>query len=218
MYNVQKDLLEKSFTTTPRNIDSHILKFCHEISPNHQPCFLSIDQSKGFPPNECFYNVRKQIDRDGGTIIFGWKIWVWRNVFIEAEYHAVWEIEGHMNDITPNVSGETTILFLPDPKCHFDYTNMKRKLNIRRALANIVEVQRFITAADALYAFMERNSEGRQIRCDVFELERYQYKLHLASQELLIRLWQDTKPNDPCFCGRTQKFKKCCYPLIELHS
>jgi hypothetical protein len=61
------------------------------------------------------------VARDGGEILYGWAIWEWPRVFIEAEHHAVWSKGGCLTDVTPQVPPADTILFLPDTERAYDY-------------------------------------------------------------------------------------------------
>nr|WP_255616732.1 SEC-C metal-binding domain-containing protein [Microvirga puerhi] len=39
-----------------------------------------------------------------------------------------------------------------------------------------------------------------------------------AQGEILVSLAARTNPNDPCFCGATRKFRKCCGQMIDLNA
>ncbi|WFS63568.1 hypothetical protein LF599_05225 [Pseudodesulfovibrio thermohalotolerans] len=60
---------------------------------------------------------KKKIEQNGGSTIYGWKIWIMPKIFIEAEFHAIWQSEtGDYVDITPNRDGENEIYFYLTPK------------------------------------------------------------------------------------------------------
>lgn len=40
---------------------------------------------------DCFVNVEQAIAKSGGRAIYGWAIWQELGVYIEAEFHCVWE-------------------------------------------------------------------------------------------------------------------------------
>ena len=51
---------------------------------------------------DCFVNVEQAIAKNGGRAVYGWAIWQVPGVYIEAEFHCVWENDaGEMLDVTP---------------------------------------------------------------------------------------------------------------------
>lgn len=104
--------------TTPKEITERILKFCKEkIDQTTKPIFLKLVQVENCRFGDCFGNVENYIKNNGGSVQYGWIIWEIPNLFVEAEFHAVWvNNEGEYIDITPKVDGEKEILFLPDSK------------------------------------------------------------------------------------------------------
>ena len=64
---------------------------------------------------DCFSNVEMVIEQNGGRAVYGWAIWQVPGVYIEAEFHCIWENDaGEMLDITPYPYRTENILFLPD--------------------------------------------------------------------------------------------------------
>ena len=56
-----------------------------------------------------------KVEKNGGGFQYGWQIWEWPDVMIEAEFHAVWNSpQGILIDITPKQIDTHKILFLPD--------------------------------------------------------------------------------------------------------
>jgi len=104
--------------TTPERITERILKFCREkIDQTTKPIFLKLVQVENCRFGDCFGNVERYIKNNGGSIQYGWIIWEVPNLFVEAEFHAVWvNREGEYIDITPKIDGEKEILFVPDSK------------------------------------------------------------------------------------------------------
>jgi hypothetical protein len=78
-------------TVMPKLITPLIRKFCLKINPKEHPIFAPIHPEIGSLENDCFFNVRPKIEREGGSIANGWRIAIWPSVFIEAEHHAVWQ-------------------------------------------------------------------------------------------------------------------------------
>ena len=49
--------------------------------------------------------------------IYGWSVWEWPKVFIEAKFHAVWkQPDGSFLDIAPKSLPIPRVLFIPDPR------------------------------------------------------------------------------------------------------
>lgn len=79
---------------------------CRSIVFNSTPVFVDVIQETDAQINECFPNIVRKIDRDGGAIEYGGKIWEWPNILIEAEFHSVWIApDGTYIDITPKIYG-----------------------------------------------------------------------------------------------------------------
>lgn len=213
---VSTEIFKKTFTTAPQALSPQVLSFCDEISPDYAATWVPVRPDVGAIENECFKNVLAKVAQDGGSIVYGWTIWEWPRVFIEAEHHAVWDKDGTLLDITPHINGESKILFLPDPKCIFDYKGMKRKINIKRSLGQFATVDHWIKAADFLQRSIEENSVGNEIRMSRAQLAYLVGTVRDAQCALLVELAANTKVNERCFCNSGKKFKKCCSPLINL--
>lgn len=80
---------------------SETLEFSQKIVPNIHPVLL---YSTPLPEAEemvCFVNVEQAIAKSGGRAIYGQAIWQVPRVYIEAEFHCVWENDaGEMLDVT----------------------------------------------------------------------------------------------------------------------
>lgn len=165
---------------------------------------------------ECFHNVLNKLKSDGGIIVYGWLIWEWPRVYIEAEHHAIWEKDGALIDVTPHVNGEPNVLFLPDPKRIYDYKSKKRLINVKRSLGMFACADRWIAVSDAFQNTLEDHSVNGEIRMNRGHLKAIWEQSRNTQIELLVELALNTKRNDPCFCNSGKKFKKCCALLIDL--
>ncbi|EGB16492.1 SEC-C motif domain protein [Pseudodesulfovibrio mercurii] len=191
----------------PPNITEEVKDFCSEISTGPL-VYLSIQKEKYSLLDECFPNVQKKIEQDGGNILYGWKIWMIPNLFIEAEFHSIWESEqGDWIDITPNRSGENKILFLHDKNNGY---NDKQVNNIRKNLSNNRLIDDYILINNALYHFTNYGENSFQrvrtfedIDADILEWI-YEWK---ESLEELIEIGNG--PGCSCPCGSGLKYKKC---------
>src|SRR5260370_23371280 len=78
-------------TRTPPSLSSSVLEFCRHVNPAGLPVYVTITPMVGCRANDCFGCVKQKVERDGGRVQFGWAIWEWPGVYIEAEHHAVYE-------------------------------------------------------------------------------------------------------------------------------
>lgn len=213
---INTELFKKTFTTAPQALSLSILSLCRTVSPDHAPNWVPVRPDQDALVNECFNNVSTKVAREDGAIVYGWLIWEWSRVFIEAEHHAVWEKDNVLLDITPHVNGEPKVLFLPDPKRIYDNVGKKRIVNVKRSLGQFASVERWIRAADILQRAMEDHSVGDEIRINRNQLAVLVNNLRSAQGAVLVDLATNTKVNDTCFCNSGKKYKKCCAPPIDL--
>jgi hypothetical protein len=137
-----------------------IRALCKEINPTAKPVYVSVVLRESAIQNECFPNVLARVEQAGGSICLGWQIWEWENVFIEAEFHAVWlNNEGKFIDITPKDVPTRKILFLPDPKMTYEG---KQVNNIRRPLRHDPNIIGFIQACDDEFALRNKGERAYQ--------------------------------------------------------
>lgn len=214
MPNINLEIIEKKFTETPSNITNEVLEFCTSITKNPDPQFTTITPSKGAEPSECYFNVKRHVEIHGGEIVYGWAIWYWEGVFIEAEHHAVWSSKGELLDITPPLEKENEILFLTDDSKIFDFDTFSKFGNIRKPLNSSPWVKRWIEICDYEFEFQEKHRAGR---CYNFPQEEYEYinksKVD-AWLNIIVEEHGKRQRNQSCICSSGQKFKKCCLPLV----
>ena len=118
----------------PSSIHSVVRDFCAPIS-SEDPIFVDVRPEPWALPKECYLNVRRKVDEEGGRIVFGWAIWLHGQWFIEGEHHGVYEDpDGHLIDITPHSPRTDKIVFLPDKSAVFDFDTRKLRDNHRKAL------------------------------------------------------------------------------------
>ncbi|OCJ65486.1 hypothetical protein A6U97_27585 [Agrobacterium tumefaciens] len=213
---ISTELFKKSYTTTPKALDSAIIDFCREVSPGVEPRYLPVRPDPISQPSECFNNVMARVSKEGGNLVYGWLVWEWPNVFIEAEHHAVWQSSDMLVDITPHVNGENEILFLPDPKSTYDFVGQKRRINIKRSHERFASVSPWIAATDVLQETIERHSTGNTFTIDRDELAALARNVQNSLGAVFVDIARHTRPNDRCFCLSGRKFKMCCSNLVQL--
>lgn len=216
MPTLNTDIFKKRFTIAPPEITGAILHLCHEIAPGSQPKYVTVTPETEAQISECFSNVEAKVATAGGEILYGWTIWIWPNVFVEAEHHAVWRQGDELVDVTPHVHGERRILFLPDPERIYDSVHHKRIINVKRSLGVISAAQAFIDASDSMAEYIEEVSDGLVMNADPVIGSILHHETQRAMAAVIFQLARRLKPHDPCLCSSGRKFRKCCGPLIDL--
>lgn len=201
-----------SLTSPPDLNDPDIVHFCRLVAPQAKPRVMTITAASDARPLDCFSNVRREVERYGGRIQFGWSIWVWPSVFVEAEHHAVYAPPSDMAwvDVTPAPDAETRRVFLPDDTavCDFDPAGVRRD-NHRMPLVSDPLVEQLFRLA----ALENRVLSAIPGVGTVTVPERVAVKLQRVSDakaQVVRRIGMKyTRPNQRCFCGSGEKFKRC---------
>lgn len=210
---IDRTILEMIKTGNPSALRPDIIALCAGIAPDQSPQFIEHRPAPTAIFRECFPNVLEQIKAHGGELVFGWAIWEWPGVFIEAEHHGVWLVDGTLVDVTPHECPVTQVLFLPDPSSPYDFANATRRNNIKRAIHPAPVVQEWLDVTDTIYNKLEACSVGLEYRLSPRD-QRQLAELQAHSDELKLEIYSllahQTAVNDPCFCASGRKFKKCC--------
>jgi hypothetical protein len=200
---------------TPDSISAKVLDLCRQINSAGAPMYITITPEPGCAPNDCFECIRQKVAREGGRVQFGWTIWEWPHVYLEAEHHAVYEPRTGPPwvDITPSVMPEIRRrLFLPDDGAVYDFeTEGVLRDNKRLALNDDPLIQEFFAAAtrktEILNSIPGVNVTVNDV--DAATLERIS-EAERELGELTVKLAMKYTPqNAPCPCGSGQKFKRC---------
>jgi hypothetical protein len=131
----------QSLLSTPKHIGDSIVKFCNSITGATPPAyFVPVKAVADEKLDDCVNVVSRKIARDGGKPITGWIIWHAPSLFVEAEFHCIWESpSGEKIDVSPKPDGETQILFLPDSSRSFQGEKIP---NQRKALRDHPALER----------------------------------------------------------------------------
>jgi len=133
-------------------------RLIQQLSPGEQPFRVDIDPPHWAEKLGCVDIVRRLVSESGGECILGWALWEWPGVLVEGEFHAVWrKQDGLYVDATPRNSGDSYVLFLPDPKAVVDTW---QKDNVRLPLAKRREVLDFINIKERIYRAKNRETEA----------------------------------------------------------
>lgn len=157
----------------------------------------------------------QKAEQNGGRVRYGWAIWEWPRVFIEAEHHAVYEApDGSLHDITPSVpeDPQTARLFLRDDTAVYDFGNPNGPCrdNIRQPLAEDAQIREYLQVAEDISAILMSIPGSGMVEVSdpviASRLESLMKKSARLKREIAQRF---TSQNAPCYCGSGQKFKRC---------
>lgn len=185
--------------TTPPIVTDKILVLCYKVLPDVYPEYIAVETQEWCQPRECFPNVQRMVQKQGGQQINGWAIWQWSNIMVEAEAHAVWKNqEKKLLDITPHDNGERQILFLRDDRMVYSGNTIP---SIRLAL----------TSSPLVDELIELMNERDRIMCN-YSGSTYSISTDLWGHIIQIQTILHTKVgrNDLCPCQSGLKYKKCC--------
>ena len=197
---------------TPKSITTPIVDLCRTLNPASAPVYLPIQPAPNAAPLDCFVNVRRAVGSGGGQIQYGWAIWEWPNVYVEAEHHAVYAApDGRLIDISPSpLSAVTHRLFLPDDAATFDFENEGyRRDNVRRALSNDPLIEEMFHLASERTAILNAIPGFGMVQIEGDDAERFQGNQERAAQIELQLGMKYTAQGAPCPCGSGVKFKRC---------
>lgn len=194
----------------PKEIFPYVREFCRTLNPENGPFFLKVTPEEAAKPLACTLNVEDKIQKEGGSAVYGWKIWEWYGLMIEAEFHTVWRsADGDLYDITPNEGGYEKVLFLPDESIRYEGKQIN---NVRRSLSGNSKVQSYIEAHEHLFEIYNRGDRAFQYKIELSDAETMELKkVQLAIAKLAIEILKSTPGrNELCGCGSGKKYKKCC--------
>lgn len=70
---------------------AHVQAFCASVVPGGESYLVECMPLLHEPFDQCFAIVPKQVVAQGGSQLTGWAIWEVPGLYIEAEFHAVWQ-------------------------------------------------------------------------------------------------------------------------------
>jgi len=194
----------------PSEMAQHVVAFCASVNRRAKPLRLRVAPRLSGEATECFENVQRHIDAFGGSIVNGWAIWENPQLFIEAEFHAVWKTPvGALTDVNPREPWYREILFLPDPEKVYPGNTVN---NIRRALLDHPAVHEHLERAERLFRIREPFPAGVPVAVPTSvlkELKQIASEQDAAREEFLQLMVTHRRDSDPCFCGSLQSFGIC---------
>ncbi len=186
-------------TTTPSSITDDVINLCKDFGEVSKLQYVNVIPEQEATISNCFPNVKDTVIRKGGSQIYGWAIWKWANILIEAEAHSVWKRpDGKLIDVTPHQGGEKSILFIEDMSMDYKGNIVKSR---RKALTASPLVEEYIKLAEEKEDIIYRTTG------DIVSLPT---SLLRRMYELSIIFKTKVERNVPCPCQSGLKYKKCC--------
>lgn len=189
------------------------MRLCHELVPGGQPKYLAVNPVPNVALNDCFPFVESYVRDHGGSVCFGWQIWEWSGIMIEAEFHAVWRSSmGELRDLTPKQVPVTRVLFVPDTDRKYQGQQVD---NVRRSLSSDPQVSYFIRACEDEFEFLNRGERATQHGMlhltgeEAREYDEIERRKNEHYCQIISRLPKPGR-NGACICGSGLKYKKCC--------
>lgn len=197
---------------TPAETSSGLQALIDQIVPGGKPIYVDVRPVEGAPENECFPLVERHIEMYGGKAITGWSLWELPSLFVEAEFHGVWQQQsGVFLDIAAKKHPTARVLFLADPRRSHEG---KQVNNIRRALKPDPVLNAYLATFDAEFELTNRGERANQhgaIKLLGKEAEEYhaiqQQRAYLYLQ--LLPFFPVIGAYNPCPCGSGKKVKWC---------
>lgn len=182
---------------TPKKISETIKQFCETINMGTNPVYIDVVPYGKGVAGKCFQNVDSYIAEHGGKRIVGWNILRCKNIFLQAESHAI--VEGEDKkwiDVSPHDEC-TKILFLKDETAQGLEHPIKSKYQV---LTDSLLAQEAIDLRGQIENMHFSSEGGFYLSREI--INRYVY---------LMKTFSETRgKNEFCSCGSSLKYKNCC--------
>lgn len=197
---------------TPAEVGPVLRELIDELVVGAAPIYVDVLPLDGAPVNECFLVVAEHVKKNGGSCRVGWALWEFPGLFVEAEFHAIWD-DGNENflDITPKSSPSAKVLFIEDPEKEFKNIQIN---NVRKPLnsdANLIEYLKTFTEMHELMNRGDRSGGFGEVTLSGDEAREYQniVQRQASSFMQIARNFKKAGPYLPCPCGSGKKIKWC---------
>lgn len=143
---------------TPQRITVEMHRLCRKIGGVEVPLFVDVLPRSDSGVDDCFMDVRRQVESHGGCIQHGWMLWEWPGIFAEGVFHAVWrKPDGQLLDVAMKPDGEKRILFAPD--FHRNFTE-RRVGNVRMQIGRDPRIKEYIEINEKYDRLVNRLMNG----------------------------------------------------------
>jgi hypothetical protein len=175
----------------PKEKTPAVLEFAKSIVDGGDPVYVDCSPLRDKPQLECFEIVECYASENGGERKLGWSIYIWPEVMIQAEFHAVWcDPFGKLHDISPHELPMKQILFLPDPDA--SYGKIQQVNNHRMALNPDPNINRLIKVENLIYT---EENRGEFAMKDHFVSTPLWESLQKEKLDCLLKLTEEYGPS-----------------------
>jgi SEC-C motif-containing protein len=203
-------------TLVPRPSAPAVKRLCAQVAPGAIPEYVACEYDESAGCLNCFIDVEARVEKSGGTVQYGWRIWLLPAILVEAEFHSVWRSpSGKLIDVSTPPDVASRILFAPDTVRAYEGRQVN---NIRMPLGDDPRIAEFIRLYDRIFEEENRGELAKQhgavqITPVLHQLLQKQQKLGRDLKALSEKaLFERVGRNDSCPCGSGLKFKRCCRP------
>lgn len=197
----------ESIFISPKEENQFVKKLLGKINSEFEPEQVPVIIEKYSERLNCFRNVDRKVELDGGKVHYGWVIYQ-TNILCEAERHAVWENENEeLIDITPREIDFDQIMFVSDND--FEYRGQIID-NYRVNITKNKVVDHFIKVCETLSKFYSLGT-----RKDDWELEieshvgKIIYEYEGLKSQLELYIINGGNLRTKCICGGNKNYKNC---------
>ncbi|RXG31425.1 hypothetical protein [Leeuwenhoekiella palythoae] len=192
---------------SPKEENKFVEKLLEKIDSEFESEQVPVKIEKYSEPLNCFGNVDKKIELDGGKVHYGWVIYQ-TDILCEAERHAVWENENEeLIDITPREIDFEEIMFVSDN--NFEYKGQIID-NYRVNTTKNKVVDHFIKVCETLSKFYSLGKRKNDWELEIESHIRniiYEYEDLKSQLELYISRGGNLRTK--CICGGNKNYKNC---------
>jgi hypothetical protein len=202
-------------TQIPTAESRFVARLCAELNLYSTPIVLNVMPSPNDQVSECFHNVQRRVEQEGGKSVLGWQFWE-SPFMIQAEFHAVWrKADGSLVDITPkDDKGIHQILFVEDKVRKYDGTQTD---NLRINTTDCGLIDDLIKVMKAQHRFL--NKDGRENVTGVVNLKDEDAQIWYSMKKLSDMLehlhLSGGDINFPCFCGSGVAYLNCHREIVH---
>ena len=187
--------------STPREIDEKVKGFCENISLDGKLLYVDTVTYIKSISGKCFQNAESYIKEFGGKKVIGWKIWRCKNIYLQAESHAIVKTEkGNMVDVSPHDDGDQVLFFYYEK-----LQTLRGPISSQYfALSDSILVKNFI-------GFKKEIEELEGFRDGSFVLDDSMLDKYAA---YMIAFARPKSEDEFCSCESNLKYKNCCGKYI----
>jgi len=206
-------------TFVPQGNSDAVMKLKAALKLDSAPMRLNALAESGSQELNCFEIIDQKVRRQGGDIRLGWSVWQHDDLFIEGEFHAVYDPGGGLQwiDCTPRPGSFSEILFIPDPDATYDLAStdvidncrvpLRSDPRIQAALDCFSEVATLMNSVQGVNVILPQDVARKVMAC---KIKATQLLSQVTQPQHRVVSAPKVGRNDPCPCGSRKKYKRCC--------